>query len=389
MHKTTNTDSKSLQFIIIVMALLNIYAITNIIDPTLYGRFFYIFTPGVIFWMLSKHYTIPKLYWIILLSLSLVVIFQNIIGVQSPTSINGSVFTRITPLFILVAIRAYKGNLKIVQYFGLAFYVIECCISIYEKISLTHIIDYSLAEDLQATSQVMEDDGVFRSFSLMFHPLFNANVVALFLAFIICNKDINLLSKTFLFVLGIGALWGFNSRAALMIFTIILIYRFFLYYSNIWKILISLILLYFLLPVLFEWLLISGYLGRLEGFDFSDSSTLTRVEAWFVFFNYGWSVKDIFIGGRLLTYSGLLDDVTLENGVLLDLGYWGIFAGLIKVFGEIIISYTVLDQYSFKDKLIIMIAMWGIAFMNNNSHMCFLMAMFVLGYATFVKNNRL
>lgn len=385
MRKTSIRDSIILQFFIIIMVLLNIYATQNIIEPSLSGRIYYILTPGLFVWILSKHYYIPNLYLVICSSLFLVALFQNIASVESPASINMDVFARITPLLLLVAILSQDRRLKLIEYFGIAFYILECALSIYEKVNMIHLIDYRLADDMQATNAIMEDSSVFRSFSLMFHPLFNANVVTIFLGFILCSKNINLLLKCFLIALGIGALWGFNSRAALIMCVIILIYRFFLYDLMIWKLILSLSLLYILLPLIYDWLSFSGYLGRLENFDFTDGSSLTRIEAWNVFFEYKWTLQDILIGGRLLNYGGFMQNVTLENGLLVDLGYWGIIAGLIKALGEIIISYSVLHQYTFKDKIIVMVAMWGVAFMNNNSHECFLMAMYVLGYLTFVK----
>lgn len=387
MHKTTIWDSIILQFLIILMALLNIYAFTNYVDFSFGGKIYYILLPGIIMWITSRRYYIPKLYLLISFSLFLVAIFQNIAGVESPASINIGVFARITPLFVLVAILSQDRRLKIIEYFGIAFYIIECTLSIYERVNMMHLIDYRLVDELSATSQIMEESSIFRSFSLMFHPLYNANVVTIFLSFIICNKKINVLFKYALIALGIGALWGFNSRAALLICAIIVIYRFFLYDLKIWKLFLSLSLLYILLPLIYDWLLFSGYLGRLEEFDFTDGSSLTRIEAWNVFFEYKWTLQDILIGGRILNYGGFLQEVSLENGLLLDLGYWGIIAGSIKVFGEIIISYSILRHYAFKDKMIIMIAIWGVAFMNNNSHDNFLIPMYVLSYSTFINRS--
>lgn len=97
------------------------------------------------------------------------------------------------------------------------------------------------------------------------------------------------------------------------------------------------------------------------------------------------------MGGTLLDQPtggsvGVADYVYIENGYLMDLGYWGFFLGAIKILGEMIISYQALGRFLFKDKVIIMIALWGVAIMNNNTFFAFLLPFYLCSYLAFGAN---
>lgn len=302
------------------------------------------------------------------------------------------VLVRIVPVFVLLHYRynqTYPN--KRIKLFALTFFILECVLAIYEKLTLDHLIDY------QSESQAMNADMFFtedfRSFSLMGHPLWNANIVSIMLAFILCSDSIKLKPKIVLVLLGLGAIWSFNSRAALAMWLLLIFYRIFLYGKSLkwWLICISVLLI--LLPSIFLYIQKTGVLGRLV-FDFSDDSTMTRIMAIELFVNYPWSLKDMLYGGVLLEYPasggiGVADYVSIENGYLYDLGYWGFLLGCIKIFGEIYISYFALKYYQMKDKLIIMMAMWGIASMNNNTIFTFLMPFYMCSFLAFGINQKL
>ena len=383
MLHATKADKSCLQIFILVMACTIIYAITNLLGQTITGRIYYLLTPLIFIWMLNRHYPIPQLYKLYSITLLVIVTLHIAAGTEIESTIHFTAFVRITPILLLAAFRYQSKPLKLVMILGFIFYFLECSISIYERLAFTHLISYRNSENTQATNALILDNADFRSFSLMFHPLFNANTISIFLAFILCNKNLNSITKYLLLILGLAAIWGTNSRGCMIIWAIILIYRFCFYNIKIIYMIFSITLLYIILPIIAEWLLASGLLGRFGDFDFSDSSTLTRLEAFDVFFNYKWTTQDLLIGGRLLTYPDRLLEVGLENGFLLDLGYWGIIGGLIKSIGEILITYFALNKYQFKDRVIFMLAIWGVAFMNSNSYGIFIMPMFVITYITF------
>ena len=62
----------------------------------------------------------------------------------------------------------------------------------------------------------------------------------------------------------------------------------------------------------------------------------------------------------------------------LNLSYWGWIVGSIKSFAEIYLTYKCLSFYSFNDKIIIMLAIWGVASLNNNMTYIMLLSFFLL-----------
>jgi len=315
-------------------------------------------------------------------------LFHRILGVDE-TGFFGEVLLRVVPVLIIVHykyLRVY--DCKKVRVFALIFFVLECLVAICERLTLSHFISYE--SDTQAMNSDMDFDEDFRSFSLMAHPLYNANVVSFFLAFIMCSKTIRKIPKISLMFLGFGAIWAFNSRACMLMWLLIIVYRLFFYGKSLKWMVTSVIALLFFLPSVFLFVQNSGMLGRLD-FDFSDGSTLTRIWAFQIFFEHPWSLQEIIMGGTILYYPGILlkgalDYPLLENGVLMDLGYWGFILGPIKIIGELMISYFALYQFNPKDKFIIMVSIWGVAMMNNNSYASFLMVFYMCAFLAFGVN---
>lgn len=147
-------------------------------------------------------------------------------------------------------------------------------------------------------------------------------------------------------------------------------------------------ILLIVLPSVFLYVQKTAILGRLT-FDFSDGSSLTRIMAVEIFLSHPWSLSEILMGGTILeqpTFSrvaGVADYVYIENGYLFDLGYCFFLLGSIRIWGEMIISYQALRYFQLKDKVIVMIALWGVAVMNNNTASAFLMPFFMCSYLAF------
>lgn len=312
-------------------------------------------------------------------------LFHKFNGVQD-THIS-EVVIRIIPVMVIIhynKTRRFWDN-RVIKYFAIVFFFLECFLGIYEKITMTHLINYNT--ESQAMNSLMDDSVSFRSFSLLGHPLENANFVSIFMGFILCSNRIRLVWKLILLGLGIGALWSFNSRAAILVWMVIFLYRVFFYkFSVKWF-----VLGFFLILILQEYMSYlqffykSELLGRLN-FDLSDNSTLTRLLAVEIFSSHSWSLNEIIFGGTIL-YQPVLDktlsDVPIENGVLLDLGYWGFILGPVKILGEIFITYLALLRFNIKDRLIIMMSLWAVAFMNNNSFYTFLLPFYMCALLSF------
>lgn len=246
----------------------------------------------------------------------------------------------------------------------LSFYIIECSLSVFERVTSTYIINYDISDYYSFDSLQYGDSVDFRSTSLLFHPLNNANVVSIFMAFFLTSKVLDRYVIFFFLCLGLAAMWGFNSRGAMLVWLFIIFYRFFLYGSSIRRTMTLLFLLALILPLLFSVLVDKEILGRLD-FDFSDNSSQTRLMAFLLFFTHPWTIKSILFGGEVILMPG--SDLSIENGILLTLSYWGWALGIIKIVLELTISYRCLIRYTKKDRFIILLAFWGVSFTNNNS----------------------
>lgn len=374
-------DIKILQVFLFILSVVSIFIFRDFVGSQNIRLINFILLPLVALFLTVRRYNLSCVESIYVIGLSVGFILHVLIGVNNISAIGDSLFARIVSILLLSLAFRQKVKPKVFIIFFLLFYILECGLSIYEKLSLTHCYDYNNIDNFMATSVLMDDTTSFRSYSLMLHPLFNANTVSICLAFILCSYHIKDIYKFLLFALGLFALWGFNSRGAMIIWGIILLYRILLYKAKLAYTIIILVVLYFALPPLIEWGLISGYFGRLADFDFTDGSTMTRFEAFDAFLSEKWDFYDILAGGREFCYPGT--NLILENGFLLDLGYWGIIVGSIKVICEILISYQAIKFYPIRDKIIILFAMWGVAFMNNNSYQTWLMSIFVMACICF------
>lgn len=374
-------DINILQVFLFVLSVVSIFIFRDYVGLQNIRLINFVLLPLVSLFLIVRRYKLSCVENIYVIGLSVGFILHVLIGVNTFSAIGDSLFARIVPVLLLALALCQKVKPNVFIVFFFLFFIIECGLSIYEKLSLTHCYDYNNIDDFLATSVLMDDATSFRSYSLMLHPLFNANTVSICLAFILCSNHIKGIYKFLLFALGLFALWGFNSRGAMIIWGIILLYRIILYKAKLAYTIIILVVLYFALPPLVEWILFSGYFGRLADFDFTDGSTLTRFEAFDAFQSEKWNFYDILAGGREFCYPGT--NLILENGFLLDLGYWGIIVGSIKVICEILITYKAIKYYPIRDKIIIFLAVWGVAFMNNNSYQTWLMPIFVMACICF------
>ena len=279
-------------------------------------------------------------------------------------------------IIIIIASKKYRTPV-LFFYILLGFFIIHCGLAIIEYKLQTNLIDYSFVEKFSDFTEKKE----FRAFGLMQHPLYSANVVLIIMSFIMISKDINWNLKITLLTLGTLAIICFNSRTAIMIWSCLLIYRYLLY--NIKPVFIILlgILVYtlFLSDLALFIQQNSSIFGRLaEKNNLSDDSSLTRLMSYVFFWNSRWNFQDILLGGRIIYMPGT--EVSLENGILLTISWWGWIVGTLKVIIELIISYQCLKKYNVKDKWMVMIACWATAFANNNSFNTFVFAFFIISF---------
>lgn len=324
-------------------------------------------------------YVVDTAGWIYCFVLLISIIFHYGISIDNPFKASAIWIN------VILLIYWYKNknyHTPILLKFAFLFYIFECGLCIIEKIGHFYLIDYSEAENMLATNlEASQYDSLnFRAHGLLLHPLYNANVISLFMGYIIVSKQLNKIFRYVLIALGLLGIWACNSRACLAIWIIILMYKMFFYNKKIILICISALLLYITIPFVIEFLNQTHLLGRLD-FDFSDSSSETRFIAFSLFASYPWTIENILLGiGDWIYYP--LSTTTLENGFLLNMAYWGWLIGGFKSFIEIFLTYKCISQYRFRDKIIIMLAIWGVASANNNMTSPLLLTFFILVNAT-------
>jgi hypothetical protein len=277
---------------------------------------------------------------------------------------------------LIIASQKYKTP-QLLFYTLLTFFITNCVLAMVEYKLQTNLFDYRFVEGFSNFTEKTE----FRAFGLMEHPLQSANITLIIMSFIMISKDIKRSLKIVLLTLGTLAVLCFNSRFAIIICFCMLAYRYFLYNVKPVIAIILGVLVYalFLSDIASFVQQNSQIFGRLaEKNSLSDDSSLTRLLSYMYFWNAGWSLQDILLGGRIIYIPGT--EYSLENGALLTISWWGWVVGILKVMLELVISYSCLKKYNVKDKWMVMIACWGTAFANNNSMFTFVFAFFIISF---------
>lgn len=280
----------------------------------------------------------------------------------------------ILPVVLLIASRRY--NTSIIYYSLLVFFVIHCLIAINESITQEYFVDYFYTDEFGEYNEIYSQ---FRAFGLMAHPLYGANVLLIIMSFLLVSRHINKYLKVSLLLLGSYALTCFNSRAAMIIWGALLVYRLLLYKRKpLFAISFGVLIYLLFISDLFSLLVqsSSGFLGRLgEADSLSDSSSITRLISFAVFAGEDWTFYDVVAGGRIFYLPGT--KLSLENGLLLTIAWWGWIIGVLKVVLELVISWKCLGSYDKRDRIIIMVATWVCAYTNNNTVNTFVFAFFI------------
>lgn len=262
-------------------------------------------------------------------------------------------------VYLLVVSSRYDS--RCLKVLALGFFCVNCGVSFFERITEMRLIVYDndiLNGFIDAGNSSSQE---FRSFGLLGHPLANACVISLFMGMILVYHQMKASTKLFLLIIGMIGLYGFNSRGAILVWIIILLFRFALYKKNFLKTVIPLSIIVFAFPFFVDYVN-SGALGRFS-FDFSDGSSATRWESFLFFVMQDWNLETILLGGRYIKMPGT--DLLLENGILLNLSYWGWVVGVVKTVLEVLITFTLFRNRPKQEIFIVMFSYWGVALTNN------------------------
>lgn len=342
-----------------------LYIGTNIINLSLFGAlstivmfyllFDYISTPC------NKYIKFMVLTYFLLLGLNMVFIQKLPFGSLARWGI---------PIILLVSVDNYTiQKCKPIFYFLLLFFVINTCIAYYERITCTYLFEVDIYDEMmQGQVNIGENaQSSFRSFALLGHPLWNANIIA-FMSVIIYFSDF-LTSKVRipLAFLGYGSLYCFNARMAIIVSSMLAVYLFLKgygksrkkYFYIFWGIIVT-----FVVFMNFD-----KFGGRLldEEIGIDDNSSMVRILTIEEFLSVPFN--DLLVGGYNYSYG--------ENGLLQILMTFGLIIGGYKLYTEFILCYNGICFKERYKKWSIFISFLGIAISNNN----LVMPRFIFFYA--------
>lgn len=309
---------------------------------------------------LRYNYLLDSQGWVYIISLSIFAILH--FNLPTIDRLGKNCLIWINLIVIIYLSKNCKSNAKFLLYCVISFYIIECSLCVIEKLWHFYLIDYSNSEMMSATKGTVDDyDFInFRSRGFLLHPLYNANVISIYMGYLLVSNQFTQRVRIMLLIIGVLGIWACNSRGCELVWIVILIYRF---SSLKTYFLILVVLSVILFPVVLEFGQKYGIWGRLN--DFSDDSVNSRFLAYSVFFAHSWTLSEIVTGlGDWIYYPS--SQTIIENGFLLNCAYWGWIIGSIKSFIEISLTYRCLTSYKFKEKMIIMLSFWGVASLNSN-----------------------
>jgi len=289
-------------------------------------------------------------------------------------SIEQDYFHKVTLLMIIPMIVSMcfenltKKELTLLRTITILFFITECSLSIIEW-TLNH--NFFISGDTEETDYWMSL-GFFRSTSLLGHPLGNAQIVAVFMAFIAFSDFKKKYIQVILFFLGYVSLFCFNARGATLVITLFIV-PFFLWKINKatpkskkWIIKLGVFCMF---CAMFYAVTQTPLGGRLMNSEIVDSSSKTRLEV-FDFYKY-YQQKDDFIWGHPDNYEYMIEKLGggaagVENGVIVMILEYGIiftFPMLILLF---MFQYRKLSVYSNLEKWLLLMVFYFIGAMNPN-----------------------
>lgn len=250
----------------------------------------------------------------------------------------------------------------------LCFFGVECSLAIIEKILHRRFFDTIFTSERYEHLGFEQYEWQFRSTSLLGHPLENAMVVSVMMAFILASR-LKVKTKIALFSIGYISLYCFNARGAIIVTSIVLLpFLFKIILREYKKSKIPLFTILILAVAIGGYFLLNSSLsGRLfnEG-NLGDSSGQERVK---VFSYLAYLKDDKLIIGNSENYHYLLDHlgiVGIENGIIaaiLVLGYLFAIPLLISLF---YFQWKKLNIFNRIDRIVILIIFWALGFVNPN-----------------------
>lgn len=311
-----------------------------------------------------------------------ILVMKIVLGQLEQT--NQVIFLIIVPMFISVLLGTQTNdNRRMIQVLILFFFVLECSLAIYERITLNIVFPSSNESDI-----FLIKDWAFRSTSFLGHPLNNALCVSVIMGFILCS-NIKSIHKISYLMLGFVSLLCFNARAAVLIWM-------FLLTVHIVKIIFDIktkqrarIFLGFFLIFLFysvsKLILDYGIGSRVAKEAILDGSANTRLN---VFDSFKYINKEDLIFGDASNYLIVMKKLAaggIENSYIVLIVDFGIFMTLILILLYHKLISRFLNNYSLYDKLIIVCSFLLLGSSNNGLASSVPWGFFILCFYAFTK----
>jgi hypothetical protein len=288
----------------------------------------------------------------------------------------------IMPMIISVFFEKCRGKrILVLQMITLAFFVVESLLAVYERITLTSVFYKAGIDEYRPM-----EDWEFRSHALLGHPLANAMVIAVIMAFIVTNHRLTPKLKISAALLGYIALFCFNARGATIVVSALIMPYLFLQMYNRYKakrvliIIFTTIVVASLLYIVFE----TGLGGRLTNSDkLIDGSAQTRLEV-YSFYKFV-DVPDLLLGNskNYLFVMNKLHAGGVENGVVVLILNYGIIFTIPILLLLFSFQFNKLKIYNKIDRWLILAVFYLIGFMNPNLASPIQWTIFVFAYYSF------
>lgn len=279
--------------------------------------------------------------------------------------INAVIFILIIPMFISIIMGQQDYyNRTMCRNIILFFFILECILAIWERISLINLFPYEDELDYILTIE----EWSFRSSAFLGHPLSNALAVSSIMGFILISS-INPIVKPFYLLLGFISLLCFNARAAILIWILIALIYFYNFIrtngTNLKSILLVFICIGGFFYFFYTLIIDLGFGGRLIQSEVLDGSAQTRLGVYDAFSyinNY-----DLWFGDarNYIPVMKKLGAGGVENSYIVLIIQYGVVPTIILFFLYYKLIKRYFKNYTFYQKSIILIS-FIIAGSTNN-----------------------
>lgn len=256
----------------------------------------------------------------------------------------------------------------------LIFFIIECFLAVIERVFSFNAFEFIEFANLTDTELYMREGWQFRSTALLGHPLANAMVVVTISSFIIVS-DIKNSYKLLLFFLGYAALFSFNARGAIIVYTLIVLpYFIYILFRNtkFRRERIKMVVALILFIIVFVLLLVNTEFGGRMIFSdkpIIDGSAMTRLDV-FEFYKHV-STFDLLFGNpnSYLNVMKALGAGGVENGIITIILLYGLVFGLFLLYVLFKLQIKGLRTYNNYNKWFLILVFYSVGIMNPNLSM--------------------